>query len=534
MYKTIQESLREIESSIYESDEANQIIEDAGVRYTKYLKFANAELANKVRDIAAKRDGVALDVEDTCMYFPDEETFNHIWYHYKAKITPGNVTVEDLQPSVKESMENTYQVGRFTTTHTTAAFRHMCDHYGFTIERDPVGIGSRCYIALNAQGEKVGSFMDGVGTFYNDKLPKTTDEDFMAGAVAPEAAIVDESIAGQDLADRIDTFLGNYAKLAADYDPEYDDPDERWNGPDSAMMAMAANAIRSGQMPPVVHSDIGSGCYRDYFDPQVQAEHTAILSALDAMRKGQAIDEDVMVATPEKMVKLTPSQTQLGKGAEALRGALSMGGFSSSELRRCAAAVYSAMIGGMPSASVKSMAEGHTPSPTVFDEQKPVGATVYVFETDDMDPIVEECNLPPGRHVLVQSVSEDQEVDEARNSMADYRRSKGWAILPATMVLYGKRVVDIKTAASEWAPHDETILVCMKVDDERITFLASSGPSKNWMGELNTTHECFHDQTQASKGYYKVLNIVGFRDGEIVDKVNDIGLNVKASVAVFK
>jgi hypothetical protein len=33
---------------------------------------------------------------------------------------------------------------------------------------------------------------------------------------------------------------------------------------------------------------------------------------------------------------------------------------------------------------------------------------------------------------------------------------------------------------------------------------------------------------------YTVQNIVTFKDGEIISKANDIGLNVKASLAVFK
>lgn len=126
-------------------------------------------------------------------------------------------------------------------------------------------------------------------------------------------------------------------------------------------------------------------------------------------------------------------------------------------------------------------------------------------------------------------IAEDQELDEA------YRGD--WAILPATMALYGKRVVDIKTAASTWADsnYETSILVCTKKDNgrERVLFVSSSG---NAIGsyQIGKTYSTFHDQTGASKGDYTVRNIVVFKNGEIVDKVNDFGLNVKASLSVFK
>jgi hypothetical protein len=119
----------------------------------------------------------------------------------------------------------------------------------------------------------------------------------------------------------------------------------------------------------------------------------------------------------------------------------------------------------------------------------------------------------------------DQELDEAR------WRSGGWVIRPATMDLYGRRTVDIKTAISEWG--DGTIYVCSKEENgkSRILFVASSGDIGAKVGEV---HEAIHDGTGASKGFYRVENIVHFDDNEIVSKVNDIGLNMKASVAVFK
>jgi hypothetical protein len=120
------------------------------------------------------------------------------------------------------------------------------------------------------------------------------------------------------------------------------------------------------------------------------------------------------------------------------------------------------------------------------------------------------------------------ELDEAR-------RDFDWYIIPATMTLYQARVVDIYKAISEWGKG--TIYVCSKVeskaggDKERMLFVASSGTPYYKLGQ---EYHAGHDQTGASKGYYKVINRVYFENNEIVSKDNDIGLNNKASVAVFK
>ena len=127
--------------------------------------------------------------------------------------------------------------------------------------------------------------------------------------------------------------------------------------------------------------------------------------------------------------------------------------------------------------------------------------------------------------------------DEDHVTTLDEGNSRSWAILPATMALYNKKVVDIYTAASEWTSdtHAETILVCGKNENgrDRTLFIAGAGDSSGYykVGQSNETH---HDQTGASKGVYTVRNIVVFKGGEIIHKENDIGLTGKFSVAVFK
>ena len=92
------------------------------------------------------------------------------------------------------------------------------------------------------------------------------------------------------------------------------------------------------------------------------------------------------------------------------------------------------------------------------------------------------------------------------------------------------------SAASEWKGHDETILVCEKPDEKnRLTFIASSGDGfEHYKKDIGKSFHAIHDQTMKSKGMYKVVNVVVLKDGEIKKKANEIGLNKKASLAVFK
>jgi exopolysaccharide biosynthesis predicted pyruvyltransferase EpsI len=109
-----------------------------------------------------------------------------------------------------------------------------------------------------------------------------------------------------------------------------------------------------------------------------------------------------------------------------------------------------------------------------------------------------------------------------------------WAILPATMELYGKRTVDLVTAASTWEDYGETILIC-KNEDDRTCFIGSGGDSfEHYSKDIGKSFSTYHDQTGASKGRYKVINVVYLKDGEILKKANDIDLKAKASLAVFK
>jgi hypothetical protein len=108
-----------------------------------------------------------------------------------------------------------------------------------------------------------------------------------------------------------------------------------------------------------------------------------------------------------------------------------------------------------------------------------------------------------------------------------------WSILPATMALYNRRTVDIITAASEWKDHDTTILVCKK--GERTCFVSSSSDSYDYYAkDIGKSFTTMHDQSMVSKGTYKLVNVVVLKGGKILKQANDIGINEKASLSVFK
>lgn len=135
---------------------------------------------------------------------------------------------------------------------------------------------------------------------------------------------------------------------------------------------------------------------------------------------------------------------------------------------------------------------------------------------------------------LFESISEDEldeeQLDEYGNKMS--RMSGGWVILPATMALYGKRAVTLDEAVAEWGTG--SIYICTKEENgkNRVLFVFTSGQAP--FSAVTSTHEAFHDQTGASKGFYTVMNVVHYQNGERTGSANQFGLNVKASLAVFK
>ena len=86
--------------------------------------------------------------------------------------------------------------------------------------------------------------------------------------------------AAEQLARDIHQFLAAHARTAADFDPDRDPPEERFNGPDSAMLYAAAEALLRGDPIAVVWSSWASGCYQPMRDRAAQAVHDGLIERL--------------------------------------------------------------------------------------------------------------------------------------------------------------------------------------------------------------------------------------------------------------
>lgn len=82
------------------------------------------------------------------------------------------------------------------------------------------------------------------------------------------------------LADEIMEFLAGHARTAADFDPAFDDPDERYSGPDAATLHAAALALREGSDVLPAQSSWESGCYAPYGNREAREWHDRIAARL--------------------------------------------------------------------------------------------------------------------------------------------------------------------------------------------------------------------------------------------------------------
>lgn len=82
------------------------------------------------------------------------------------------------------------------------------------------------------------------------------------------------------LAKEITDFLERHSIPSADYDPDFDNFEDRFNGPDSAMLYNAAEALKADVEFTRPLSSYGSGCYRPWPSKEVEAWHDRLLSQL--------------------------------------------------------------------------------------------------------------------------------------------------------------------------------------------------------------------------------------------------------------
>lgn len=88
----------------------------------------------------------------------------------------------------------------------------------------------------------------------------------------------------KDIIAEIKDFIEKHANISPGYDPEYDEPEERFTGPDTMMLNLAAISLEKDENYPFVHSDWGSGCYHPYADTEARAWHDDLVKRVNDLR----------------------------------------------------------------------------------------------------------------------------------------------------------------------------------------------------------------------------------------------------------
>jgi hypothetical protein len=87
------------------------------------------------------------------------------------------------------------------------------------------------------------------------------------------------------LAREIREFIEKHAGIAANYDPKYDSPEDRFSSPDASMLEAAANLLDEGRdIEFYVDSEWGSGGYHPYNDESAKAWHNTLVEKANALR----------------------------------------------------------------------------------------------------------------------------------------------------------------------------------------------------------------------------------------------------------
>ncbi|WP_327209893.1 hypothetical protein [Rhizobium leguminosarum] len=84
-----------------------------------------------------------------------------------------------------------------------------------------------------------------------------------------------------ELSDEIMRFLDAHANSSASYDPEYDEPGERYSSPDASELHVVAARLRAGvEIDRVPFSEWGSGGYSPYSDQDARRLHDEIVDKI--------------------------------------------------------------------------------------------------------------------------------------------------------------------------------------------------------------------------------------------------------------
>ena len=83
-----------------------------------------------------------------------------------------------------------------------------------------------------------------------------------------------------ELSNEIKSFVEKYAAINPNFDPEYDDDEDTYTGPDVGELLDAAMQLKRGVKPTRIHSDWGSGCYKPYTSKDGKMQHNSILKRI--------------------------------------------------------------------------------------------------------------------------------------------------------------------------------------------------------------------------------------------------------------
>lgn len=87
------------------------------------------------------------------------------------------------------------------------------------------------------------------------------------------------------LSSKIRAFLEKFGSIRPDYDPEFDDPEDRWTGPDSSLLECAADTLDAGGVPDNMIISWESGCFSPYTSKEGQEFLSSILEELSGFRR---------------------------------------------------------------------------------------------------------------------------------------------------------------------------------------------------------------------------------------------------------
>ena len=89
----------------------------------------------------------------------------------------------------------------------------------------------------------------------------------------------------KELATIIYKFLEKYAKIRPDFDPEFDDDNEKYTSPDASILRYCADVLNECKVPNMSYSSWESGGYAPYNSHEGRIEHDCIISDIRNIMK---------------------------------------------------------------------------------------------------------------------------------------------------------------------------------------------------------------------------------------------------------